>query len=317
MPATPSERFTVQPPCPYFGECGGCQLQHWSYAGQLKEKESWLKNLAKGLVSEEKIRPIFPSPKEYGYRSRVQFQVNPRGEVGFYALNSQRVVPIERCLIAEDAINQAIPQARKMALELVKSRRRPSLLKLEVTVDSAGRVEIAAGEEERSFLQVNAGANAKLIEFLGEMLRGLVPRRVLELYAGEGNLSAALTPGIPDWVAVESNPAAVKKARERRSSVRWLQGDAGKVLKKLMQQRETFDLALLDPPRRGAGDCLPMLAKMDIPHLLYISCHAPALMTDLKRLMKDGYEIEWIQPIDFFPQVLQLESIVLCSRSNR
>ncbi len=240
----------------------------------------------------------------------MQFQVNPRGEVGFYALNSQRVVPIDRCLIAEDAINQAIPQARKLAQELVKSRRRPSLLKLEATLDSAGRVEIAAGEEERSFLQVNAGANSKLIELLSETLANLVLKRVLELYAGEGNLSDSLASTIPAWTAVESNPAAVKRAMENRSGVRWLQGDASKVLKQLSQQGEAFDLVLLDPPRRGAGDCLPILAKMKIPHLIYISCHAPALMKDLKRLQQDGYTVEWLQPIDFFPQVLQIESVV-------
>ena len=68
----------TDPPCPYYGQCGGCQIQHLTYPSQLLWKENLLKEKLHGLVSEDKIRPILPSPKIWNYRRRIQVHATPK-----------------------------------------------------------------------------------------------------------------------------------------------------------------------------------------------------------------------------------------------
>jgi len=303
----------VAPPCPYFGRCGGCQLQHISEGRQLAEKQRWLAATLARVVFPEKIRPPIPSPKHWHYRRRIQLHVGPKGEVGFYAHRSREVVPIDECRIADPALNAKILEVKRRAQTALQGPKKPASLTFELTLQEDGSVEIRQGGEERSFLQVNPEANRRLIEVLQAALTALRPRRVLELFAGSGNLSFPLAvPGV-DWLAVESNPRAVEEGRrrsEQEGGVRWRLGQAAKTAERLYQSGERFDLVLLDPPRGGAEDCLPVFRKRRPPAILYVSCHPPALKQDLQVLVKAGYAVDWVQAIDFFPQTMNLEAVV-------
>ena len=99
---TPSED-RVEPLCKYYYKCGGCQLQHINYQRQLKIKkekvETAFKKIANLSVSVEDTEK---SPKEYGYRNKLQLpvaEVNGKTEMGFYAENSHRVIEIDDCPI--------------------------------------------------------------------------------------------------------------------------------------------------------------------------------------------------------------------------
>ncbi|MFO1464632.1 MAG: RsmD family RNA methyltransferase [bacterium] len=304
----------VPPPCPYFGRCGGCQLQHMKAARQAEEKDLWLRRVLRGLVPEERILPLIRSPREWNYRRRIQLHVGPRGEIGFYAAKSREVVDIQSCRIAEEALNRQLPSVRKTALQALQGPKKPASLSYELTLCEDGSVEIVPGGAGRSFLQVNPEANCRLIEVLRAALEEIRPQRVLELFAGDGNLGLALaTPG-QQWLAVESNPRAVERGRGRGSdsgvALEWKQGEAAKVAAQLFQGGARFDAVLLDPPRGGAEDCLPLFRKYRPPHLLYVSCHAPVLRKDLQVLVKAGYEVAWVQALDFFPQTMNLEAAV-------
>jgi len=307
----------VAPPCPYFTHCGGCQLQHMNQARQSLEKQSWLQNNLQGIVSDEKILPLLPSPQAWNYRRRIQLHVGPKGEVGFYAVKSRQVIAIESCAIADPRLNAKLPEVHRLASEVLAAPKRPASLTYELTLQDDGAVEIARDGEGRSFVQVNPGANQVLIEVLRKFLDQMRPRRVLELFAGSGNFTYSLASPEREWLAVESNPLAVaagKAALPEGSKIEWRQGEAAKVADQAFQSGKTFDLILLDPPRGGAEDCLPIFRKWRPPAILYVSCHAPVLRRDLQVLKKSGYETEWLQPIDFFPQTLNLESLVLLRR---
>jgi tRNA/tmRNA/rRNA uracil-C5-methylase (TrmA/RlmC/RlmD family) len=303
----------ADPLCPYFGRCGGCQLQNLAYSRQLAEKEKWLRHLARGLVPEDKIRPIIPSPAPYHYRRRVQFQVGPEGEVGFFAFHSQQVVDVRECVIADPAINHVLPEVRKQAREILASPRRPTLLSFEVTVEANGKTHIRPQGAERSFLQVNPAANEALLQLLQTLLRETAPQTVLELFAGEGNLTSALARVAKKWTAVEANPAAVRSGREQHACdhVTWIQGDAAKVLAHEARRGPPVDFVLLDPPRQGAKECMPTLVKWRPPAVLYVSCNPQTLMRDLRVLTRGGYEMTLLQPFDFFPQTTHLETAAL------
>lgn len=305
----------VEPPCPYFTRCGGCQLQHMSQERQGVEKLNWLCRVLDGVLPRERILTPIASPLAWHYRRRIQLHVGPRGEVGFYATKSRQVVPIDACLIADEELNAKILEVRKRAQGLLQGPKKPASLSFELTLLESGEVEIARDGEGRSFLQVNPEANQCLIALLRRVLEEKRPGRVLELYAGSGNLSFSLAqPGI-NWVAVESNVRAVEEAKKHPSKgIAWHQGQAAKIAERLYHSGQGFDLVLLDPPRGGAEDCLPLFRKWKPPLILYVSCNPSALKKDLLVLRKAGYEVDWVQPIDFFPQTMNWENVVLLSK---
>ncbi len=106
--------WRVEPPCPYFGRCGGCQWQHINYAQQAELKKEILKDILMRLGGLKEIPPItaFPSPDPYDYRTRVQLKV--KGEkLGYYQERSHQLIDIERCPIAHPLVNEIIPLLRK------------------------------------------------------------------------------------------------------------------------------------------------------------------------------------------------------------
>jgi 23S rRNA (uracil1939-C5)-methyltransferase len=106
--------WRVEPPCPYFGRCGGCQWQHIDYAQQAELKKVILKDILMRLGKLKEVPPItaFPSPDPYDYRTRVQLKM--KGEkLGYYQERSHQLVDIERCPIAHPLVNEIIPLLRK------------------------------------------------------------------------------------------------------------------------------------------------------------------------------------------------------------
>jgi 23S rRNA (uracil1939-C5)-methyltransferase len=104
----------IKPPCQYYGQCGGCNLQHCDYHTQLTIKKGILEDLL-NRQSKEAVRisihllasPI-PSPSAFGYRQRVRLQVGKRGVIGFHRYHSHDIIPIDICLLAGESINKAI-----------------------------------------------------------------------------------------------------------------------------------------------------------------------------------------------------------------
>ncbi len=101
----------IAPPCPYYLDCGGCDLQHATYPAQLNIKEQILHETLERAHLElpaGQPGPTLPSPTAFGYRHRVRLHLDPTGQLGFHQNTSNRVVPIRRCLLATEPINRAI-----------------------------------------------------------------------------------------------------------------------------------------------------------------------------------------------------------------
>ena len=93
----------VKPPCHVFGKCGGCSLQHFSYAGQLQFKLNHVMNCVERIGGLD-IPVNFPLPArhEYRYRNNAAFPLQQNGaqvDIGFYAAHSHRIVDVDDCKI--------------------------------------------------------------------------------------------------------------------------------------------------------------------------------------------------------------------------
>lgn len=98
----------VCPPCPYFKDCGGCDIQHMSYDEQLKFKSLLVKKTLKKISKiDTSVSETIPSQCQYNYRNKVSFNVKD-GKIGFFEKNSNSIVEIEKCALLSDNINEIL-----------------------------------------------------------------------------------------------------------------------------------------------------------------------------------------------------------------
>jgi 23S rRNA (uracil1939-C5)-methyltransferase len=110
----------IEPRCPYFGRCGGCQYQHTSYEHQLAIKaailQETLRRIAK-LELQTKVT-IHPSlPWNYRNRTRLRVRSTPEFALGYYKFNSHELIPVEECPVSSPLINRAIAAFWQMGRE--------------------------------------------------------------------------------------------------------------------------------------------------------------------------------------------------------
>ncbi len=101
---TPSPH-RVEPVCPYYRQCAGCQYQHVDYRHQLQLKRKQIVDIFQriGGIKEPPIEPVVASPRQYGYRNKIV--VHGPGKPGFWTVRGRSVIPIDHCPIARDEIN--------------------------------------------------------------------------------------------------------------------------------------------------------------------------------------------------------------------
>lgn len=107
-----------EPPCPVYGDCGGCSWQHLPYSEQAKAKEDIFRETLwrLGTVEKECIKPIIAAPDEWNYRNRAQFKVRFAENtlhVGFYRRKSHFVIDIDQCPLMSPLINSVIGSMKK------------------------------------------------------------------------------------------------------------------------------------------------------------------------------------------------------------
>lgn len=130
----------VKPQCPYYTNCGGCELQHISQSGQKRAKEQMIGSALKaGKVSVsvlETLQPLYQA-SPYGYRRRVSLHIDSSGRVGFYRSNTRSVVPLTSCDIAVPAINEKLSNIQDLGRAL-----QGKISSLQIEADDQGVVAV-------------------------------------------------------------------------------------------------------------------------------------------------------------------------------
>ena len=319
-----------EPPCPHFGHCGGCDLQHLEDDVQLELKVRAARETLLRLGGIETPAKVVVVPGEpWGYRQRAQLHLEEteRGlEVGYFARGSHDLVPVERCPILVPELEGVLPGLPR-ALGKVQHRRLDFAagdgerwtVSPPVEGLPQGEVTTTIGDlvytyDARCFFQTHRHLTPALIEHAagpdtdgGEGEGGTA----YDLYAGVGLFSLALAQRFDRVIAVEGDRVASryirKNAKANRLSNLYVEPRSVEAWISRLPQRPAR--VVVDPPRLGLSYELRRAFTRSRPRrLTYVSCNMATLARDLKQ-MSSAFRIDSLTLLDMFPQTGHLEAV--------
>ncbi|MDR7855192.1 23S rRNA (uracil(1939)-C(5))-methyltransferase RlmD [Tissierella sp.] len=172
----------------------------------------------------------------------------------------------------------------------------------------------------KSFYQVNSIQTEVLYNKAIEMAKLKGNETIIDAYCGIGTIGLIMANKVKDVIGVEVNKDAVKDAirNAKQNNIKnayFYNEDAGDFMVKLANENKKIDLVMMDPPRAGSDEkFLSSLVKLSPEKIVYISCNPETQARDLRYLVKKGYEVEEIQPVDMFPQTEHVETVCLLER---
>lgn len=324
----------VSPPCPYFGRCTGCQWQHLDYPAQLNAKTGIVRDAMSRIGSFHRapVLPTLPAPQPLEYRNHARFTIwRSTGELGFVHRERRRFIRIDRCMLMHNGINRLLEQLQEKCAETSQLSIRASSATgdylIQPTLDNPDLApasgqktyqETVAGRTFRvaspSFFQVNINQAARLVDLVRNALQLTGSETVLDAYAGVGVFAALLAADANRIIAVEESTAAIADAAINLDGIPNASIISGKVENVLPEMTPPPDAVVLDPSRTGCHPAaLNAVLAMRPARIAYVSCNPESLARDLRTLCQ-AYRVEWIQPIDMFPQTYHIECVAALSR---
>ena len=326
----------VEPPCPYYGECTGCQWQHLSYDAQLKTKHEKVTDALQrvGELADPPVSEVRPSPDQLGYRNHARFTINRDGALGFINRETRQFVRIDKCLLMHQGVNDLLEELQDHCGETTQLSIRagkysgdfliqPYLVHPEIGVLTGQKryTESVAGQDflvsSPSFFQVNVEQAAAAADVVRDRLHLTAADVLLDAYTGVGTFAILLAPSVKRVIAVEESSAAVADAKQNAGDLQNLEFVLGRTEDVLRNLPVKPDVVVLDPPRSGCQPrALESLIEMAPSRVAYVSCDAETLGRDLKILCQSGYRLDEVAPLDMFPQTHHVECVALLSRGE-
>jgi len=338
----------IEPKCPYYNSCGGCNIMHIPYEDQLKFKQNKIENIIKKYLNNEvKINDIVSSDRIDFYRNKTTFQVQEK--IGFYKENTYNIINIDSCTISDKLINNSIKFLKRLNLkEITKITCRTGLNELMIIIETQNEnlditplKEIAHsiylrtnnkyihkfGSENiyeklenykfkispDSFFQVNIDTCLKLYNKVKEYVKN--NKNVIDLYCGTGTIGIFVSEN-NNVIGIEMNEYAIKDAIDNKKlnnikNIDFICGDSGKKLKDLNFMPDTI---IVDPPRNGLNkETINNILKFDSKEIIYVSCDPMTLVRDLNAL-NEYYDIKEITPFDMFPNTHHIETVAYLTK---
>lgn len=175
--------------------------------------------------------------------------------------------------------------------------------------------------EPSDFIQINGELNERMTELAVELLQVDATQSVLDLFCGLGNFSLPLARRAKHVLGLEGEIGLVERARANaaRNGI----ANAEFIAANLMSEDQTapwtrakYDRVLIDPPRAGAKEVLPVVAKCGAKRVVYVSCHPGSLARDAGTLVHDyGFKLQTAGVMNMFPQTAHVESIAVFDRT--
>ena len=271
-----------------------------------------------------------------GWRTRVRLDVGADGRAGFHRYHSSELVTDLRCgqlpegMLADlegprwkpgDHLHVVLDDDDRRHVAATTRGRRGS-----TAVEGAGESVQRVGQRVwrlpvTGFWQSHRDAPAVYSALVRQWAQGCDAVRAWDLYGGVGLFAATLAEVVGEGgqvLTVDTARAASAVARSALADLPQIQVVSDSVRRILTSQSGGADIAVLDPPRAGAGrPVIELLAGAGVPRVIHIGCEAAAFARDIGLYRQYGYAVEDIKVFDAFPLTHHVECIALLTKADR
>ena len=331
--------------------CAGCQWQHIAPTIQPQLKGLIVRDQLQrvGRFTEPPVlEPLAPAPP-WEARVSARFEVTPDGRLGYFRADGQGVLAVEDCLVLHPQLREllaafdfALPQLAWLELRTAPDGSDTQLI-LQTVDNEPPALEVAL---PLSVVQIgHDGAVAPLIglDYLAVPLAGATYRvspttpyppyaahwpllrdvvlealalepgeAVLEVYGEAGVLTRALVQQARRVLVIDPNPAVLEDIRLNAEADAGLEAQAEAPLALLENLAGEWDAVVLHPPAQGLeGPVLDAIARLQAARIVYLADDPATLARDAQRLVRAGYTLIWVQPLDLLPQSFVVTCVAL------
>ena len=338
----------VTPKCPYFGVCGGCNLEHMSYQDTLDFKLNKVKEIFNKFKINYRDILIESNDSPYNYRNKIELKCL-NNKIGYYKYNSHELISINKCLLASKPINDLIKELSNFNLPdcdiIIRSNYNDELLlwfksKHHIDINRTSfnnDLKIASiiinnkvifGEDHLimkldnylfkcsydAFFQINPYICSKIASYLNNCITS--NSIIADLYCGVGFLGILAASKAKKVYGIEIVDNAIKDALinakiNKLDNIYYMLGDVSNLFNKI---NDNIDYLIVDPPRSGLDkNTINQIINRGIPKIFYMSCDPITLARDLN-ILQDYYAIKEVKCFDMFSYTYHCESVCILER---
>jgi 23S rRNA (uracil1939-C5)-methyltransferase len=285
--------------------------------GYYQERSYRIVDIERCLISHPLVNQTIQSLREdldsLSPLEGVEINVSPeegRGVLLFHPRSDDpEVEPFAKEFLRSQPILKGIAIAQKVGYHRIGDPTLNFTIPLNPSKGKGGfKLRISPG----SFSQVNPEQNQRLVQTVLQFSEVGAENRVLDLYAGAGNLTLPLAMEAGEVLGIEENKMAFEDAQFNlvRSGIKnchFIHGGVEDVFSDW--KRERPDLIVLDPPRTGCKTILDQAVRLEPRKIIYVSCEPTTFARDLRLFSERGYSLEGLRLIDMFPQTYHMEVV--------
>lgn len=269
---------------------------------------------------------IFDEDTGYGFFRHVLIRTGrSTGEIMVILVVASNVFPSRNNFVK--ALTKAHPEITTIVMNINDKKTSMVLGDQERVLYGKGFIEdVLCGKRFRisskSFYQVNPVQTEILYNMAVDYANLTGNETVFDAYCGIGTIGIVAAAGAKEVIGVELNKDAVKDAIKNAKinevkNITFYNNDAGVFMTQYANNGGKADVVFMDPPRSGSTEeFMQHMVNLAPKRVVYVSCNPQTLARDLKFLVKKGYEVERISPVDMFPHTGHVESCVLLCRAD-
>ncbi|HTI75509.1 MAG TPA: class I SAM-dependent RNA methyltransferase [Mycobacterium sp.] len=271
-----------------------------------------------------------------GWRTRVRLDTTGEGRAGFHRYHSSELVTELNCAQLPEGMLDGLndwmwPPGAQLHVVIDDDGERhvvqsgPRTGRKTSTLVAEGRYEAVQRVGDRiwrvpvtAFWQSHRDAAAVYSQLVTDWAQLQPGMTAWDLYGGAGVFAAVLAEGVGERgkvVTVDTSRGASRSARAALGDLGWVSVVTDSVRRALLAQTERADVAVLDPPRSGAGrEVIDLLAAAEVPRVVHIGCEAASFARDVGLYLGSGYAVEDLRVFDSFPLTHHVECIAVLTR---